>query len=98
MGESVEVSCVVIFTLTHSLLNLQTKMLSMSRKYAETLNVSQRAKFTRDFSKAYRDSDFNLQDWENVKYNNLKYSLPKPTYLTGYARQAELYLKHGILK
>ena len=89
-------------------------MSSMTRKYAETLNVSQRAKFTRDFSKAYRgncydsqnhcqyfnvlDSDFNLQDWENVKYNNLKYSLPKPTYLTGYARQAELYLKHGILK
>jgi len=70
----------------------------MYTRYAETLNVSQRAKFTRDFSKAYRDSDFNLQDWENVKFNNLKYSLPKPNYLTGYARKAEMYLKHGILK
>ena len=39
-----------------------------------------------------------MQDWENVKYNNLKYSLPKQSYLTGYARKAEMYLKHGILK
>ena len=87
----------------------------MYTRYAETLNVSQRAKFTRDFSKAYRgnnmqyssisyligqiaDSNFNLQDWENVKYNNLKFELPKPNYLTGYARKAEMYLKHGILK
>ena len=90
----------------------------MTRRYTETLGVSQRAKFTRDFSKAYRggyllsteltihviffivspDTDSNPQDWENVKYNNLKFSLPRPAQLTGYARQAELYLKHGILK
>ena len=44
------------------------------------------------------DTDSNPQDWENVKYNNLKFSLPRPAQLTGYARQAELYLKHGILK
>ena len=93
-------------------------MSSMTRRYTETLGVSQRAKFTRDFSKAYRgryllstelttllllfivapDTDSNPQDWENVKYNNLKFSLPRPAQLTGYARQAELYLKHGILK
>lgn len=74
--------------------------MSLSRRYAETLDVSQRAFFTRNFSKAYRDTDrhYNLQDWENVKYNNLKFELPKPDYLTGYARKAEMYLKHGILK
>ena len=44
------------------------------------------------------DTDFNLQDWENVKYNNLKFKLPKTDKLTGFRRQAELYLKHGILK
>ena len=88
--------------------------MSMSRRYAETLDVSQKAYFTRNFSKAYRgeqnlvwkqlsseeiaDTNYNLQDWENVKFNNLKFELPKPAYLTGYARKAELYLKHGILK
>lgn len=44
------------------------------------------------------DRHYNLQDWENIKYNNLKFELPKPEYLTGYARKAEMYLKHGILK
>ena len=44
------------------------------------------------------DASSNLQDWENVKFNNLKYNLPQPSFKTGYARQAELYLKHGILK
>ena len=88
--------------------------MSMSRRYADTLDVSQKAYFTRNFSKAYRgeqnlvwkqlsseeiaDTNYNLQDWENVKFNNLKFELPKPAYLTGYARKAELYLKHGILK
>ena len=87
----------------------------MTKNYADTLNISQKAKFSRDFSKAYRgkfsvlndelffinlylDTECNKQDWENVKFNNLKFKLPLPTEKTGFARKAELYLKHGILK
>ena len=90
-------------------------MYSMTKNYADTLTISQKAKFSRDFSKDYRgdsllgqlniwlsflflDTEYNKQDWENVKYNNLKFKLPLPLEKSGFARKAELYLKHGILK
>ena len=90
-------------------------MYSMTKNYADTLTISQKAKFSRDFSKAYRgdillgqlniwlsflflDTEYNKQDWENVKYNNLKFKLPLPLEKSGFARKAELYLKYGILK
>ena len=57
-------------------------------------------KFSQKKSSYFLDTDSsnNLHDWENVKFNNLKYSLPPPSHKAGFARKAEMYLKHGILK
>merc|ERR1712223_701044 len=94
----INIDCREHFTSRRPARQIIQKMYSMTKNYADTLTISQKAKFSRDFSKAYRDTECNKQDWENVKFNNLKFKLPLPTEKTGFARKAELYLKHGILK
>merc|ERR1712080_539814 len=76
--------------------------MSLSSSYAQTLSITERSSFNRNFNSALRGTEparLDIkQDWEKIKYNNLKFNLPAPEYSTESSRRAHLYLTKGILK